>query len=268
MSDTSWYVQRGRVIFGAFPSYAAAGREANTEAGGVVTDHVEEGCTVIPLDKLSAWKEMQMQVNEKPLVATADGELIDDLTPINQLTDDWEELTMAGLAASEGQERRRWYLGDLAQRVARKYGAKSLKSFAGDIKIPKVATLRDYERAARFYPFNARAEYPELTWSHYREAIRAGELELAMEWLEKANNNKWNVVRLGQAISKTQGKTVTVRHKYDVEPVNYGQGRITVGTTDLDVKDYLECLTEGRSRDDFAVQIVVSWQEREEPVAA
>lgn len=125
-----------------------------------------------------------------------------DLAPtldLDGLPDDWETLADTGRMIREQQDRDRWLLGDLAEKVHKVYGENSLAKFAGDIQVP-TKTLRDYHRVSRFYPSAARAEFPALSWSHYRLAIRAGDLDKAMTRLEQAEGNNWPVAELDKQI--------------------------------------------------------------------
>lgn len=148
------------------------------------------------------------------------------------LTDDWESLTAIGQLIRQQQDGHRWLLGDLAAKVERAYGDKSLEKFSSDIGIDRVKTLRDYHRVARFYPSAARAEFPALSWSHYREAMRSGDVDKAMAKLEEAEGNNWPVAELGRKIGgRTHWKKVFDKEGLSVELYQF----ITQTVSQMDV---------------------------------
>jgi hypothetical protein len=119
--------------------------------------------------------------------------------------DSWETLVAQGLDAVQVKDGRSWELGDLAGRVAKRYGEDSLGQYATDIRY-NTSTLRDFRRVSAFYPKDVRALFPLLRWSHYRVAMRVKELEAALDWLERAANDDWPVDALRDAISAVLGE--------------------------------------------------------------
>lgn len=125
------------------------------------------------------------------------------------LPDDWQSLVTAGLDLVQAQDRNRWALGDLAAVCETRYGQKSIQKLATEIRMPKHKTLYDYHRVATFYPISARAEYPLLSWSHYREAMRLENVEAALELLAEANDGDKPVAWLAREAQKRAGKPVS-----------------------------------------------------------
>lgn len=87
--------------------------------------------------------------------------------------DEWESLTSAGIEAAKHMDTGRWLLGDIASDVTAAYGEDKLGEYAKLINV-RSQTLRGYERVARFFPRGefSRPEYENLSWSHYRAAMR------------------------------------------------------------------------------------------------
>lgn len=122
------------------------------------------------------------------------------------LPDDLEALGSAGEALAQANDRNRWKLGDLAMRVTTKWGEHEFIQFAGRIKV-FAKTLYDYRAVSAFYPsFSARAEFPNLSWSHYRMCARLGHVEAAMRMLERASAEDWSATQLTDAINAVKGK--------------------------------------------------------------
>jgi hypothetical protein len=125
---------------------------------------------------------------------------------IDALPSDWEALTSAGRAMTEAADRQRWQLGDLGNKVTRTYGAESLKTFAGEINIANHKTLWDYSRVAARFEKSVRNEFPALSFTHFRTAMRAkDDAEL---FLAQAQDNGWPVSELARQIAAAIGKPV------------------------------------------------------------
>jgi hypothetical protein len=141
---------------------------------------------------------------------------------IDALPVDWEALTSAGRAMTEAADRQRWQLGDLANKVTRVYGSESLKTFAGEINIPNHKTLWDYSRVAARFEKSVRNEFPALSFTHFRTAIRAkDDAEL---FLVQAQDNGWPVAELARQIAAAIGRPVPPVLLYS------GRGRILEDT--------------------------------------
>ncbi|MCI0348140.1 MAG: hypothetical protein L0Z53_01835 [Acidobacteriales bacterium] len=134
---------------------------------------------------------------------------------IENLPDDWESLADAGREIVGDQDRDRWMLGHLAKRVEKRYGEKSIKKFASDINLPSSKTLYDYHRVSKFYPFSVHADFPALSWSHFKVAMRLEWEESALNVLCEAEENNWPVAALNERIDEILGKKSPPRKLVD-----------------------------------------------------
>jgi hypothetical protein len=131
---------------------------------------------------------------------------------VDNVPDDWESLTSAGIEIAQAHDRNRWALGDLALKVERRYGQTSLKAYAGAVNI-RPSTLYEYARCAAAYSKAQRAAFPALSWSHYRAALH--DREHAIQWLEAANDNLWLVDELTRQIRAARGEKTTTRISFE-----------------------------------------------------
>lgn len=143
--------------------------------------------------------------------------MIDATFDIDALPTDWEALTSAGREMTEAADRQRWQLGDLGNKVQRVYGKASLKTFAGEINLPRHKTLYEYARVAAHYESSIRLDFPTLSWSHYQSALRAG--DQAEHWLAQAADNGWPVAEMARQIAAAIGAHVPPRKLFDAEAV-------------------------------------------------
>lgn len=139
------------------------------------------------------------------------------------LPDDWDSLVSIGQSAREGMDGWRWLLGDIAGTVETRYGTDALGSYAGEVNIiPR--TLRSYRTVASFYPSGTRGHFPNLTWSHYRDAARLGELESALDLLERASADNWTWRDLTDALNVALGRPAVRRALLETEVVATDDG--------------------------------------------
>lgn len=138
---------------------------------------------------------------------------------VDAVPDDWESLTSAGIDMRAKQDVQRWALGDLAIRVDKKYGEGSLKKFATDIRMPSHKTLYDYYETSKFFDKFCRAELSEMyrkcSWSHFRAAARAVDLDAARHYLEMADNEDMPVAAMVAAMKADLGNPVTQRRTFE-----------------------------------------------------
>jgi hypothetical protein len=134
---------------------------------------------------------------------------------LEKLSDDWESLVNAGIGVAEAHDRNRYTLGDLANRVARKYGESTLSEYAHEINV-RPSTMYDYAAVSSFYTMEDRAAYPPLNWSHYRVAIKAGSHEHAVIWLAKAADEGWSVDELDEQLRVGKGESPRPRKLVEV----------------------------------------------------
>lgn len=92
---------------------------------------------------------------------------------------------------------RRWDVGDDACAMETKYGEATLASMAREIGMNKT-TLAAWKRVADYYPNdnNLRGrlldELANLSYSHYKDAIRLGDVSASIAWLEKCSVEGWS----------------------------------------------------------------------------
>lgn len=124
---------------------------------------------------------------------------IDDLVEAS-----YEAITDVGRIAREKLDDFRWYIGDLARIVGKKYGEKLIDDFAVQIGISK-SSAQKYRRVASFYEKSTRVHFADtnIFWTHYRIAIAAGTVTEAMLWLERASSEGWSCDQLAAQMSKS-----------------------------------------------------------------
>jgi len=176
-------------------------------------------------------------------------------TGIAYLSDDWEALVSAGLTVRGAGDRSKWTLGYLAMKVEEKYGHGSLKKFATELKMESASKLYDYHRASKYYPFLAYEEYSALTWSHFREAMRAKSVDQSFKWLNSANDNDWPVAALGRAITKELGKPVPPqRATFEATYRQAGETFVTLNM--VEVNRFVETLSVHAER---TITVTLTW---------
>lgn len=138
---------------------------------------------------------------------------LDALLPVNPDTlEDWQDLCSAGIGAREQADQWRWYLGDLACRVVTLYPPRktqmtenhTLAEFAKDINVAK-KSLYQYRQVAAFYPASTRVEFENLTYTHYRDAMRLGTLDDAMVWLAQCSEQGFTTDESGYKLGELLG---------------------------------------------------------------
>lgn len=107
----------------------------------------------------------------------------------------YEELCDESRADVEGMDVRRWKVGDNAQLIETNYGEHTMQDFARDIGMNK-STLAGWHRVAKFYPEIIRRKLLDnlanLTYSHYKDALRLENLDDAIAWLENVSGEGWS----------------------------------------------------------------------------
>lgn len=125
---------------------------------------------------------------------------------LDSIGDEWETLVSAGQMIAEAHDRNRWLLGDLGNKIEKRYSEDAIGQYARAINV-RPSTMYDYTRCSAFYDDVDRAAFPPLNWSHYRAALKAKTHELAMTWLAKAADEGWSVEDLNEAL-KPAGNAV------------------------------------------------------------
>jgi hypothetical protein len=128
------------------------------------------------------------------------------LTNILSQAEDWEDFISLWLQTKEFEQSVQWLKGDIACKIAIKYGEKSLIKFAQETN-ESYQTIIAYRRVSKAFDFNKRLL--NLTWSHYFIASQTDkflkgsddfETNNRFDWLNKAHDNQWGARRLAEEI--------------------------------------------------------------------
>lgn len=146
---------------------------------------------------------------------------------VADVDESWTSLVSAGIQIVEAHDRNRWALGDLGLKVERNYGEESLGKYANEILIrPK--TMYDYASVSGFYSDDYRAMFPSLSWSHYRVAMGATDLEDAIEWLVRAADEGLNVDQLDALIKGKPSRLTKKVTDFDARMVEQPDGTLAI----------------------------------------
>jgi hypothetical protein len=105
---------------------------------------------------------------------------------------DWGRIVAEGRAARLSADKGRWRIGTLALLIEKRYGARSLQTFAEEIG-ESYSTVRRYRWVVKRYDPTVRFRFNQLSFSHFQAV--AG-LPDGIKWLEKAEKGCWSVDRL------------------------------------------------------------------------
>lgn len=119
--------------------------------------------------------------------------------------DTWEALVALGASDEEEMGIRRWRHGDLALRVEKHYGSDTLSKYADVIGV-QTPTLKQRRQMSAFYEPHTRVAFLNLFYSHYREAMRYGDIETALRALDKASLRTWPVWKLKRFVDRCLSK--------------------------------------------------------------
>jgi len=131
--------------------------------------------------------------------------------------DTWEALVALGASDEEEMGIRRWRHGDLALRVEKHYGENTLSKYADQIGV-QTPTLKQRRQMSSFYNLDTRVAFLNLFYSHYREAMRYGDIDTALRALDKASLRTWPVWKLKHFVDRCLSK---------VKPVPQMEGEIS-----------------------------------------
>lgn len=136
---------------------------------------------------------------------------------LTKVSDDWLDLQGAGMTIWGAHENNRWLLGDLGVKLVGRFKKDAVKKFCYDISQGALnhTTFYDYTATSAVYSPEDRVAFPNLSWSHYRQAKgrvlwnedgsqAVGEIrhDIAMVWLSKAADNEWSVAALKAAMEE------------------------------------------------------------------
>lgn len=124
---------------------------------------------------------------------------------LNRDIDIWETAIAIGQSTEEEMSIRRWILGDVAIRVDTKYGENSISKYAAAINVNS-STLKQRRQMSAFYPKDTRVAFSTLGYSHYRAALKLGDIDRALWALEKAEKRNWPVFKFEQLLNRLTGK--------------------------------------------------------------
>lgn len=119
--------------------------------------------------------------------------------------DTWEALVALGASDEEEMGIRRWRHGDLGLRVEKHYGENTLAKYASAIGV-KYPTLKQRHGMSKYYQPDTRYLFDNLFYTHYREAMRYGDIERSLKALSKACQRDWSVFKLQQFVDRCLGK--------------------------------------------------------------
>lgn len=119
--------------------------------------------------------------------------------------DIYETAVALGQSTEEEISVRRWVLGDLATRVCTTYGDETISKYAAAINVNS-STLKQRRQMSEYYPQATRTAYASLGYSHYRAAIKFGDLAKSLAALEKCEAKQWPVFRFEQLLTRLLGK--------------------------------------------------------------
>jgi len=137
----------------------------------------------------------------------------------------------------------RWAIGDDAALVDTKYGEHTMEDFARDIGGNK-STIAGYYRVSKFYPNIIRRKLldnlPNLTYSHYKDALRLTDLDAAIAWLDEVAQAGWSPDKasyeLTQRLGKDDDKPSPIPGK--IERVDIWEGNMAMVSISISMDDY------------------------------
>lgn len=160
------------------------------------------------------------------------------------LDDAWESLVGAGIAIAQAADRNRWALGDVGARVERTYGYAAIRKFAAEIGV-RPSTLYEYVAVAKFYPADSRNDFPALSWSHWRAAMKAHDQGDARDYLEEAEAMSTPADVLADVVRADQGLPVRPRQLLMTLAHCQVAGSSVIFTAEVEDPDTLELLRGG-----------------------
>jgi hypothetical protein len=124
-----------------------------------------------------------------------------------------EELYEEGRLAAAQLDGGKWAIGDIALTVEKAYGPDLLGDFAKNVNISK-RSAQQYRQVAAFYEKRTRVrfleEWPSITWSHCRRAMRLGDYEASMDLLERAASELWTVDQMDRKMAEDAGRPLVL----------------------------------------------------------
>lgn len=123
-----------------------------------------------------------------------------------------EQIYELGRQAAQHMDTGRWTIGDLAVLIKTHYGDEDIDTFSRQINVP-TKRVYEYRKVASFYEIQRRAEFleanPLITYTHFRTAMRRGEIEKAYQFLERASQRAWTSDRADYVMMRLTGRKKT-----------------------------------------------------------
>lgn len=128
--------------------------------------------------------------------------------PVEEQTRSYEEICDHSRKVVGEIDQRRWVVGDDALEIETAYGHHTMDDFARDIGMNK-STIKGWKRVAEFYDKSIRRNlleaFPNLTYTYFKDAIRAGDLKAALDWLEKVSAEGWTADQAAHEMTERIG---------------------------------------------------------------
>lgn len=126
---------------------------------------------------------------------------------------EWELLCEQGRIAASNMDEGRWLLGELALMVDKQYGDDAIGEFAKDINVPK-KRIAQYRTVYKFWSpawekskrLDFLGERPNLSYTHYLNALRLKDLDEALKWIDEASSNGWTTDEAAHHLAERLGK--------------------------------------------------------------
>lgn len=146
----------------------------------------------------------------------------------------WEVVCEEGRVARRELDRYRWLIGDLALEVETAWGEARVAEFAREINLAKQTVYR-YRQMSAFYSVSARRQMLEeydgdvITHTHYREAMKAGDLETALDMIELAASNCWSTDELARNMGSPEPLRTYICRDYEAScKVSWAEGKLII----------------------------------------
>lgn len=145
--------------------------------------------------------------------------------------DSYESICDYARARSEKLDLLRWRLGDCANLIAHKYSEHTILEFAKDIGQHK-STVYQYAKVAAFYKPRLRRRlfrlFPNLSYSHMRDAMRLKDKKTAVTWLKQCSDNGWTADESARNLTKQLGHETEDAIEGIISEVDWHSNKITI----------------------------------------
>lgn len=128
--------------------------------------------------------------------------------------DIWETAVSIGIQNENELTVQRWLQGDITLRVEGAYGDGILEKFATALNV-NTSTLKQRRTMSAFYELDTRYLFDDLGYSHYREAMRLGDILAAVDALNYASENDLPVWKFAEYVNKRLGKDIQTHESCD-----------------------------------------------------